>query len=282
VPLADGNVRPSSAPKKVEPDGALILFSLVTGEEYDFWQVTTNMGGGGVEGTGIRKAGQVAWFSVGDQAPGCQLPVCDPRQPGSLPRASSRATGVPYLAGLLVPEDFAIKEQIGHALVFSLPQLRRIPGTSTKIPADFVYPATNTEANNSTPNPFALAAGMRIRLKNKFVDMEGTQCDVSLPRFAPVTRLFLQALQLFGAYLVDVSKGFGFAAEDIWTAFLDLPNCQLAKLVDEPLTDIETALKSKTKWNILMTKLTDQVSSIPFALGPKQGNFEVVDNARIP
>lgn len=294
IPKFKGSVR-ASKPDTIDSDGAIILFDPGKLEEYDFWQATTVRGQfGGVEGQKILKAGGVSWFQVDELAPGSQLPVCNANLIGTLPRQSSRATGVPYLAGLLVPEDYERRE-ISHALAFTLPRLRHTVCPQPSDPPDYVYPATNTETNNFTEDSFALAAGMRIRLRNKIVDKTGATIDESKEnaKLAPVTRIFFQALREYGAYLVDGGGGFGFSAEDQWTANLDISLEELSSLV---LLDIQTTKKmleneGKTKWQILMEKLNDQLSNeigtqgqtaIPFAASATQCNFDVIENAAIP
>jgi hypothetical protein len=283
VSLPDGQVRPS-LPETQKSDGALILYNPATQEEFDFWQATTVADQfGGVEGPTIVRAGEVAWFCIGVDAPGCQLPVCEFGRPGSLWRGSCRSTGVPYLAGLLVPEDFKSQSGIPHALAFTLPRLRYIEETSSGVPANHVYPATATEheTDNSTSNPFALAAGMRLRFGSTVVDKNGNA--VNEAALAPVTKLFFQALRKYGAYLLDAAGAFGFAAEDQWTAPLELSIPDLADLVGTTVESISATIDNgKTQWEILMSKLREEVEQIPFAVSANQGNFEVIADAKLP
>jgi hypothetical protein len=296
IPLSDGPVR-ASEPQGANSatDGALILYNPDTCEEYDFWQATTfEAQGGGVEGDAILKAGGISWFHVDESAPGSQLPVSDANFVGTLPRGSGRATGVPYLAGLLVPEDFE-RGVVSHALAFVLPRLRHTICAQLGDPPDYVYPATNTETKNFTREPFSLAAGMRIRLREQIVDKTGATIDESELNtdLAPVTRMFFRALREYGAYLVDGGGGFAFGAEDQWTANLNL---SLEELSDLVLLDVPTITEllekdCKTKWQILMEKLNDQLSwqlgangpsAIPFAASTTTGNFDIVENATVP
>lgn len=302
IPLPDGSVRPSG-PLGSESDGALILYNPDTGEEFDFWQATTAVDsagvskGGGCVGESILRAGAVSWFRTDEHAPGCQLPVVDSRSLGALARNSSRAAGTPYLAGLLVPEDFSRgrRDGIEHALTFTLPRLRHIPHACWDDPPDYVYPATCTETGNYTRERFALAAGMRIRLKETVVDQLGCEIDESENNkdLAEVTRRFFQALRTYGAYLVDGGGAFGFAAEDNRTGLLDLTDAEVADLIGE--SSIEMWLeKCETRWQILMYKLNEQLSwklgskktCLPFATrladGTFHSNFDVIENAVLP
>lgn len=171
IPIANTPVRPSD-PSDSDSDGAVILFNVDTGEEYDFWQAATinadsSLQGAGKIGEPIVRAGGVAYFRT--DSLGTQLPICDARATTTLPRSSSRASGLPYLAGLLTPEDLenGPESAISHPLVFILPRLRHIPDATEKDPPDFVYPATNTETFCYIENPNALAAALlqrRLRL----------------------------------------------------------------------------------------------------------------------
>jgi len=300
VPHPGTKVRPSG-PKNRDSDGSLILYNPNTKEEYDFWQATTALDkdgstlGGGYIGTEVLSAGGVAYFKV--DGPGAQLPVCDARAPTTLPRGSCRATGVPYLAGLFVPEDLALgaRSEIAHALAFVLPRLRHIPCPTADDPPDYVYPATNTESHDFIRNPLALAAGQRIRLKQELVDDAGVPIDESEQndRLAPITQIFFRALRRYGAYLVDGGSAFAFSAEDYHTAWLDLTDQQVNELIG---ADIHAALPThKTKWQIVIDKLNEQLSwqvgggaghAISFATtlddGTIQSNFEVIEDATPP
>jgi hypothetical protein len=290
IPLPAQAVRPSD-PAGVKSDGSLILYSPDTRTAYDIWQATTVHGGGGSEGS-IVAVGGVSWFRVDQEGPGCQLPVADARLPGTLPRGSSRASGLPYLGGLLLPED-VLQGEVRHALAFTLPQLRHIPEAGPADPPDYIYPATRTETSAFTTDPFALAAGMRIRLRKTVVDETGAAIDESdaNPSLAPISKMFFKALREYGAYLVDGSLNFGFAAEDYHTAPLNISPAALAELVLAKTADIKAKLASgKTKWQILMEKLDEQLSwelgvekaPISYTAADGTSNFDVVEGATIP
>lgn len=295
IPIPHSAVRPS-APSGIDSDGALILYNPDTMESYDFWQATTPAGGAGVTGEGVIAAGAIAWFrtDADDQSPGCQLPACDARNPGSLPRNSARATGLPYLGGLLLPEDIA-HECIQHALTFALPRLRhRACSDQCDLP-DYVYPASNTETSNFSSNPFTLAAGMRIRLTKTIVDDVGAEIDESAHQVSPITKVFLRALREYGAFLVDGAEGFPIAAEDSNTGNLRITDAKLSDLCGLARAKIESKLNDgMTKWQIALETLNEQLSwimspndeHIPFAAvkidGSLRPNFEVVESLPIP
>jgi hypothetical protein len=297
VPLPQGRIRPSG-PCGPGSDGSLILFNPETNEVYDFWQATTAVNdqgisvGGGVEGGSILMTGGVAWFQTGTDALGCQLPICDARAPGSWPRTSCRASGLPYIGGLLVPEDIE-QGEIRHALTFTMPRLRHIPGFTMDDPPSYVYPASKTETSDFTDNPYALASGMRIRLKETLLDEAGGELDESKDTVAPITRMFFKALREYGAYLVEGGGGFGIAAEDHRTAWLDVPNDEVARLAGLDNVD-EMVRKGTAKWQIIMDELNEQLSwkisdtskCIPFGVrrpgGEIVSNFEVVEDVTIP
>ncbi|WP_298867903.1 hypothetical protein [uncultured Gimesia sp.] len=220
VPTAECEFRPAG-PAALESDGAVILYDDKTKMEYDFWQVSTHQDvrgkstGGGIAGDEILATGSASQFDVAGV--GARTPEIDPS-------GSSRASGLPYLGGLLIPEDLAdgIKSKIKHALIFALPQLRYFPKQLQEDPPNWVYPATRTECTNGIANPNALAAGQRILLRDVLHgrgDFADTTSDLikdeSLP---PIVRIFLDVLYNYGAYLVDGAGGFSFAAEDIHTA----------------------------------------------------------------
>jgi hypothetical protein len=240
-------------------------------------------------------AGSVAYFKV--DGPGSQLPVADARAVSTLPRGSCRASGVPYLAGLFVPEDLkgGADAEIKHALVFTLPRSRHIPNSSMDDPPDYVYPATKTETHDFTTNPSALASGERIRLKQEIVDNSGATIDESHynVKLAPITRIFLRSLREFGAYLVDGGEGFGFSAEDYHTAPLDLSESQIKELIG---AEADSELPGdRTKWQVVIDKLNEQLSwelggdgnhAISFSTKTDDGtvlsNFDAIEDAALP
>ncbi|NOZ06166.1 MAG: endo alpha-1,4 polygalactosaminidase [Chloroflexi bacterium] len=104
--------------------------------------------------------------------------------------------------------------------------------------------------------------------------------------------MFLAALRTYGAYLVDGAGGFIFYAEDTSTADLHLTDDQVNLLIGEsPGTPLPAG---RTKWQIVIDALDDEIVSIPFAYGPwpngqdpataqiTTANFEVVDPATQP
>jgi hypothetical protein len=250
VPLPAGVFRPAG-PESDEADGCVILYDNIDYEEWDFFQVTTSreplQHGGGHEGTEILVAGSLARFDT--QSTGARLP------PDSEPLGSSRATGLPYLGGLLVPEDFKNGENsvIRHAMAFTFPRSRYFPFRAPPDPPDFIYPAVKSETSHFIQNPYALAAGMRIRLKSVIKSADGRELPQdNWDTLPPAVRIFFTALHEYGAYLVDGAFGFGFAAEDRETAVID-PN--MVPLLTEHLIE-----ESTTPWESLLQTIDDHLN----------------------
>lgn len=280
VPAPAGMVRPS-APQDTDADGHLVLYNPDTFMAYDFWQATTvrdgecSSWGGGYTGTQILEAGVIDFFDV--------------RGSGANPDTyySARAHGTPLLAGMILPEDVE-SGAISHALSFAIPGPRNLsPDPHEPLPSDYFYPASTTETDYYSTNTHALAAGQRIRLKQAIVDDEGAPIDEN--DLAPITRMFFTALRTYGAYLVDNAGGFSFTAEEAHSADLHLSDDQVNTLIDEPPGTPLPA--DKTKWQIVIDKLNEELEWIPFAYGPwtdgqdpstatiDVANFEVVEPA---
>lgn len=293
VPLPATAIRPSDPdPREEYSDGAMILVDPANNAEFDFWQATvqtpagTSAGGGNV-GTRIISAGSVSFFDASTSGLGAQ--VAGPRA-----RSASRASGLPYLGGLLIPEDFERIDYSGgpqklvipHALAFTLPYMRalheRFPLYNFAF--DYLYPASDHERTAGTVNPYALRAGQRIRLKEQIVDVQGNPIIVSDQSL--VVQIFLYTLQNYGAYLVDCATAFGFAAEDYHTApFAD----DLAtRLTTGPI--VVTPVAGQTPWQRLLYELQEQLRILNFQFAvPAKGdktlqaiNFEVVENPHPP
>jgi hypothetical protein len=266
-------------------DGHVVLYDVDTLTEYDYWQATTvrdgvcHSQGGGLIGDTIYEAGAVDFFDV--RGTGANSDTL----------SSARATGTPLLAGLILPEDIE-NGAIEHALEFAIPGPRNLNTADPfdPFPSDYFYPASTTETDYYSTNPDALAAGQRIRLKSQVVD---ENCDpINEYDFAPITRMFLTATRTYGAYLVDNAGGFTFSAEEISTAVLDLTNAEVNGLIGQPSANPLPA--NKTKWQIVMETLNQDLWEMPFACGPwTEGqdpataiitttNFEVVEPATIP
>lgn len=275
VPAPASTVRPAG-PEGTDADGHLVLYDTETFLEYDFWQATTahdaqgNSLGGGRLGTEILEAGMIDFFDV--HGPGVNPDTY----------SSARATGVPLLAGLILPEDVE-SGAIGHVLAVAIPGLRNTSADpSEPLSSDYFHPVSTTETDFYNTHPYALAAGQRIRLKQTIVDDVGN--EVSEAGLALITQMFLTALRTYGACLVDNAGGFTFYAEDIHTAVLDLSDAQVNELVGEqPGTSLQAG---KTRWQIVIEKLNEELEQIPFAYGPESpdpaeatittSNFEVV------
>jgi hypothetical protein len=276
TPAPAGTIRPSG-PQDTDADGHLVLYDPDTFIAHDFWNATTSRNGlcqslgGGLVGSAILEAGVVDVFDV--------------REEGANPDTyfSARATGVPLLAGLILPEDVEAGV-IAHALAVAIPGPRNTaPDPYEPLASDYFYPASTTEGDFYNTDPDALAAGQRLRLYATIVDDAGSVVDEG--QLTPVTRMFLAALRTYGAILVDNAGGFIFYAEDIHTADLDLTDDQVNELIGlPPGTPLPP---DKTKWQLVMEKLNEELEQIPFAYGPESSdpaqatitsaNFEVVD-----
>jgi hypothetical protein len=299
LPVPKTAVRPSD-PADSDSDGALILVDSDRLKAFDFWQTTFkdaagNRGQGGKVGCDVVEAGTVAFFDVGSSGLGAQTPEAQRK-------ISARASGLPYLGGLLIPEDLEWlkvgpesdpgKVAVQHALAFTLPRARFLRGrfVSTNLPADYVYPASSSERHFGTANPYALCAGQRIRLKDAIVDRAAKPVDESALK--PITRIFLNTLREYGAYLVDGAPSFGFAAEDVQTAPLALKDDdQLEWLITTPGTKKLASGSDKTAWERVLTELENELYSVgvQFAVPRPDArddellalNFEVVANPRV-
>lgn len=276
VPVPASTVRPAG-PQDTDADGHLVLYDPDTFTAHDFWNATTvrsgpcGSQGGGLAGPAILEAGVVDVFDV--------------RGEGANPDTyfSARATGVPLLAGLILPEEVETGV-IAHALAMAIPGPRNTaPDPYEPLASDYFYPASTTEGDFYSTDPDALAAGQRLRLRETIVDEEGSVVDEE--QLAPITRMFLTALRTYGAIVVDNAGGFTFYAEDIHTADLGLTNDQVNELIGQPSG---TSLPpGKTKWQLVMETLNYELETIPFAYGPESSNpaqatittanFEVVD-----
>lgn len=295
LPVPKTKVR-ASDPMGPNSDGRIILFERERSLEFDFWQASVKDESGtihqeaGFEGKEIALTGSVARFDTGPDGLGAQIP-----QPTI--RNSARASGLPYLGGLFIPEDLSrMKSEtafgvdparlaIDHALAFTLPQSRFLQNrfASPNHPPDYVYPASDHERSAGSCNPYALASGQRIRLKDSIFGVDGQQIDELNLR--PITRIFLNTLRDYGAYLVDGGLAFAFAAEDVWTAPLDVTPEAVHWLVRGFEPEEET-----TPWGRVMRALQKELYTIPFsapALDKSVAerfifNFEVVANPGAP
>jgi hypothetical protein len=261
VPAPAGSVRPAG-PQDTGADGHLVLYDSDAFTAYDFWNATTARDGecqsygGGLVGPAILEAGVIDAFDV--------------RGEGANPDTyfSARATGVPLLAGLILPEEVEAGV-IAHALAVAIPGPRNLsPDPYEPLASDYFYPASTTEGDFYSTNPNALAAGQRLRLGPTIVDEEGSVIDEG--QLAPVTRIFLTALRTYGAIVVDNAGGFTFYAEDIHTADLGLTDDRVNELVGRPLG---TPLPpNKTKWQVVLETLNQELETVPFAYGPESAD----------
>ena len=283
VPKSTGPVRPAG-PQDRGADGHLVLYNPATSLAYDFWQLTTQRSGpcaslgGGFAGPAILETGAVDYSDTYGEGV----------NPDGV--SSARSCGAPLLAGMILPEDVE-NRVIAHPLAFVFPALRNLsPDPESPLASDYFYPAASTETDFYSTNADSLAAGQRIRLKKNLVDDYGDPLDWT--QLAPITRMFLTALQNYGAILVDGANGFSFYAEDSHTAVLHLSDAEVNGLIGQPPgTPLDPDM---TKWQIVMDQLNLDLEAIPFAYGPwshgqdpataaiTYANFEVVAPAVRP
>ncbi len=294
VPQPAGPIRPSGAEPDEVPDGTIILFDSQTKIEYDFWQVTPtpdapdNSEENEHVGMSMLTAGSVTGYAT--LGVGARHSEADPT-------ASARASGLPYLGGLILPEDFSlgVNSKIDHPLIFCLPRLR-YSATPAENSPNWVYPASRTETSHFTPDSNALAAGQRIALNDGNLYgrdgiQHGTQGVLTNPDLPPIVRIFLEALFRYGAYLVDGGGGFGLAAEDIHTADFAATlshNTNQALDADQVVKDLTGLTEldpTKTHWQIMIETLNSHLagqtpnSDVPSPLLEGSGlNFAWLDD----
>ncbi|MFH1356187.1 MAG: hypothetical protein ABII18_03550 [bacterium] len=282
LPARSGSIR-SPGPQSTDGDGHTILYDAANNLSYDIWQATTKLSdgaslGGGQTGTSVLWAGAVEVFDI----TGAGV------NPDGV--SSARASGVPLLAGMIMPEDVAA-DSIDHALGVSIPGPRNTAADPFEPSSDdYFYPVSTTETDFYSTHDDALASGQRIRLKSTIVDSEGENIDEE--DLAPITQMFLTAMRTYGAIVVDNAGGFSFYAEDYHTANLDLTDAEVNAMIG---ASAEASLdSSKTDWQIIMAKLNEELEDIPFAYGPDMegddpdaatittANYEVVTPATNP
>ncbi|MFV1948566.1 MAG: hypothetical protein ACC633_01385 [Anaerolineales bacterium] len=283
VPAPTGIVRPSG-PENDGADAWMVLYDPENQIAYDYFAATPNRNDeclgfeGGLVGDKILQAGVVDFFDL--------------KGSGANPDGyySARAVGTPLLAGLILPEDIESGE-IAHALSFAIPGPRNTSfNPSNPKSADYFYPASTTETDFYSTDSNAIASGQRIRLKQTLHDEEGD--IINEEAFAPITKMYLEALRNYGAYLVDNAGGFTFYAEDIHTAVLDLSDDEINYLIGSPPgTPLPEGM---TKWQIVIEKIGTDIELIPLAVSegdsePKPSkaqieysNFEVIEPAFVP
>jgi hypothetical protein len=280
APKPAGKIRPSG-PQGTDADGHVVLFNTKTNMEYDFWQVTTvgngkcSSRGGGYEGTDILEAGIMDFFDVSGKG----------ANPAGNEYSSARASGLPLLGGLILPEDVE-SGSIDHALACAIPAPRLLNGDDIVEGVDYVYPASRAEETYYNTNKYAIAQGQRLRLRQTLRDEDGNVIDEN--SLAPITLMFLKALREYGCYVADNAGGFSFSAEDVHTAPFDVTDAEVNRLIG---ASSGAALpRGKSKWEIVLSKLGDELEYIPIAEGageenPRKAaivysNFDVVESAR--
>src|SRR3954451_5064338 len=130
---------PAEAKASSGTDMQMIVIDRVSGAEYDLWGAARTSTGGWTARNGSRY--NTAWD-------------------GTPAKYGSRGAGVPYLAGLVRPEEIKAGV-INHALAFAYNQPRA---------SKFVYPASKTDGKSTLA--YAMPEGARIRL-----DPTATEAD---------------------------------------------------------------------------------------------------------
>ena len=280
-------IRPS-LPKGRASDGHLVLYNPQTRTEWDYWNATSKWTkntrkrplrkrkstGGGISSNRLLQAGSVAKFKLNKSG------ISHEGQ------FSARASGTPLMAGLLIPEDFKMGS-IRHALSFAIPGPKNTCTAPYICTNPHIYPATHTEDTYYSTNINAITMGQRIRLKSGALKNKDGQ-TINEKLLSPATRKVLKALRNYGAYLVDNSGGFTFYAEDSATGKLDVNLRVLNWYIREPKGTPLPA--NKTAWQVLIEKVSDELSQIPIAFGNFNGhnastatishyNFEVIEPA---
>lgn len=147
-------------------DAHLVLWDPVSGDEWGLWHVRRGPGGWQAQ-NGYHY--NTRWSGVPPQG------------------FISRGAGVPYLAGLIFPEELRAG-RIGHALAL---------GVNYPSPLH-VYPATKSDGRNLEPT--ALPMGSRLQLDPKY-----TEADFRRWGLDRSGRVIARALQRYGMILVDGS-----------------------------------------------------------------------------
>lgn len=168
---------PELARPSAGTDAQMIVIDVETGAEYDLW--------------GVRRAGDGSWRVRNASR-------YNVHWDGVPPRYGSRGAGIPYLAGLVRPEEIAAG-RIEHALAF---------GYDRPAADRFVHPATKTDGEDD--HPYAIPQGARLQL-----DPSADEHDFAEWGLDRTGRIIARALQRYGMYLVDYSDANKIYVEDL-------------------------------------------------------------------
>jgi hypothetical protein len=146
-------------------DGHMTILDLDSGYEYDFWQAEQHNDGSWHASWGNR----ISLESSGVYPYGM----------------SARGSGFASLAGMIWPEEL-IAGRIEHALVLSLPSAAR---------GGPVWPATESDGRSWADG--AIPEGARLQLDPNL--------DLDQFEMTPYERIIAEALQIYGAFVGDVS-----------------------------------------------------------------------------
>ncbi len=170
---------PGSPEPSKGTDSQVIFVNPQTGDEWGFWRFRKKGDGSFVAQNGYHY--NTNWSGVPPMG------------------FVSRGAGMPYLAGLVRPEEIR-RGKIEHALAFGAPDPSAL----------FVYPATKSDGEVSFP---ALPEGTRLQLDPKLTDKDFEKWGLDR-----TGKIIARALQEYGMILVDGSGHPKIYVEDHHTA----------------------------------------------------------------
>lgn len=171
---------------------------------------------------------------------------------------AATATGVPLLAGILVPEDFVVGNRITHALAMAWPQFRNQNLYSDNNLNEFNPPCSANIVFGASWRQYALAPGQRLRLAAKLQYINGTEINERV--FSKAARMVLAALRNYGAIAVRVGASMMLLQEDETTGFLNVTAEEFKDLTGADL------IPSLSPWTQLTRRLTQELLSIPLGV----------------
>ena len=158
---------PATAAAAAGSDAQLIILKPSTGDEWGFWRLQKDSAG--------------TWHATNGYHYNTKWSGVPPKGFGS------RGAGVPYLAGLVRPCEFA-RGYIDHALAFAY---------DYPAPA-YVYPATKSDGKGADAND--MPEGVRLQLDPRVTDAQLASWGCRGPCV-----VVAHALQQYGMYLIDAS-----------------------------------------------------------------------------
>ena len=203
---------PNGIQNSAGSDGSLIIINTDTGEEYGFWQVTTESASQRWKLFSNNEYEVNNGYAYRLNYSGYP-PSVDPIKASNERQFLSRGAGVPYFAGLVRPCEIKAGK-ISHAIAFAYPRPAR----------DYVFPATKSDGYKvSNHQPFDLPEGSRLQL-DPSINLSDPK---NLPDCTNTCRIIAKAMQEYGLYLIDISGRPKIIAEDNFTAkWTSLPHEQ--------------------------------------------------------